>query len=145
MFADKLRLYPTCPEAWESRHLYAVEATPRPSRLTQALHAKSVVYVDSESWFAPYVDTYSRDGQLFQNVLFWLAYRDRAVPEARVAIYPYKRMFQTALVDEDIQDGFSSVVYMPGQETDEHESWYINMGIVTKAFLDPHQLQNFAH
>ena len=53
-------------------------------------------------------------------------------------------MFQTALVDEDIQDGFSSVVYMPGHESEDHESWYINMGIVTKAFLDRHQMQNFA-
>lgn len=51
---------------------------------------------------------------------------------------------QTALVDEDIQSGFSSVVYMPGHESEEHESWYINMGIATKAFLDPHQMQNFA-
>ena len=54
-------------------------------------------------------------------------------------------MFQTALVDEDVQDGFSSVVYMPGHETQDHESWYINMGIVTKAFLDPNQMQNYAH
>ena len=51
---------------------------------------------------------------------------------------------QTALVDEDIQDGFSTVLYMPGHESEDHESWYINMGIVTKAFLDPHQLQNYA-
>ena len=29
------------------------------------------------------------------------------------------RMFQTALVDEDVQDGFSTVVYMPGHETEE--------------------------
>jgi hypothetical protein len=47
-------------------------------------------------------------------------------------------MFQTALVDEDIQNGFSTVLYMPGHESEDHESWYINMGIVTKAFLDPH-------
>jgi len=31
------------------------------------------------------------------------------------------------------------------RESDEHESWYINMGIVTKAFLDPHQMQNLSH
>jgi hypothetical protein len=49
-------------------------------------------------------------------------------------------MFQTALVDEDVEDGFSTVVYMPGRESEERECWYINMGIVTKAFLDPHQL-----
>ena len=70
---------------------------------------------------------------------------DRPVLDAKVAIYPDKRMFQTALVDEDIQDGFSTVLYMPGHESEDHESWYINMGIVTKAFLDPHQLQNYAH
>jgi hypothetical protein len=29
---------------------------------------------------------------------------------------------------------------MPGRETEERECWYINMGIVTKSFLDPHQL-----
>ena len=34
---------------------------------------------------------------------------------------------------------------MPGHESEDHESWYINMGIVTKAFLDPYQMQNFAH
>ena len=26
------------------------------------------------------------------------------------------------------------MVYMPGHVSDEHESWYINMGIVTKCF-----------
>jgi hypothetical protein len=72
-------------------------------------------------------------------------YDDRPVRDAKVAIYPYKRMFQTALVDEDIQDGFSTVLYMPGHEAEDHESWYINMGLVTKTFLDPHQLQNYAH
>ncbi|HEY2486466.1 MAG TPA: hypothetical protein VGI36_15055 [Candidatus Binataceae bacterium] len=54
------------------------------------------------------------------------------MPDARVAIYPFKRMFQTALVDEDVQDGFSTVVYMPGHETEERQCWYINMSIVTK-------------
>jgi hypothetical protein len=54
-------------------------------------------------------------------------------------------MLQTALVDEDVQDCFSTVVYMPGRETEERECWYINMGIVTKGLLDPHQLTMQAH
>jgi hypothetical protein len=70
-----------------NRAISSIEATLRPSHLTQALHATSVIYVDSETWFVPYVDNYSRDGQLFQNVLFWLANRDRSVPKAHVAIY----------------------------------------------------------
>ena len=61
------------------------------------------------------------------------------MPYARVAIYPFERTVQTALVDEDVQYGFSTVVYMPGRETQEHECWYINIGIVTKAFVNPHQ------
>jgi len=55
-------------------------------------------------------------------------------------------MFQTALVDEDIQKRILlSVGDMPGHESEEHESWYINMGIANKAFLDPHQMERLAH
>jgi hypothetical protein len=54
-------------------------------------------------------------------------------------------MFQTSLVDEDVQDGFSTVVYMPGHEKEERGCWFINMGIVTKSFLDSHQLDLQAH
>jgi len=43
------------------------------------------------------------------------------MPEAHEAVYPFKRMFETAIVDEDIQTGFSTISYMPGSEADEHE------------------------
>jgi hypothetical protein len=41
------------------------------------------------------------------------------------------------MVDENIQDGFSTVIYSPGLEAaaEDRESWYINMGIVTDRFL----------
>jgi len=133
-----------CPEAWESRHLYAVEATPRLACLTQALQAKSVVYVDSETWFAPYVDTYSRDGQLFQNVLFWLAYRDRAVPEAHVAVYPFRRQFVVGAARTDLQTGFATMCYLPGIGTPERECWYVNMGAVTRDFFTTRAMSNAA-
>jgi hypothetical protein len=75
---------------------------------------------------------YDREGKLWKTIATFNAYGDRPVPDARVAIYPFKRMFQTALVDEDVQDGCSTVVYMPGHETEERQCWYINMSIVTK-------------
>jgi hypothetical protein len=73
------------------------------------------------------------------------AYRDRPIPDAHVAIWPFKRMFQTALVDEDVTNGFSTVVLSPGVETDEHESWYINMGLATDNFFNPTTMSNAAH
>jgi Protein of unknown function (DUF1329) len=104
-----------------------------------------VIYIDSEGWFLTASDEYDTAGKLWKTVATFNTFDDRPVRDAQVAIYPFKRMFQTALVDEDIQDGFSSVVNMPGHESQDHESWYINMGIVTKAFLDPHQMQNYVH
>ena len=140
-----------CPEAWELRQLYVIEANAKPLSWHQKIGSsgvlipKRVLYIDSEGWFITASDEYDEQGKLWKTIATFNTFGDRPVRDAKVAIYPYKRMFQTALVDEDLQDGFSSVVYMPGHESDEHESWYINMGIVTKAFLDPHQMQNFAH
>ena len=52
--------------------------------------------------------------------------------------------FQTALIDEDLQSGYSTVVYMPGHESDDRECWYINMGVITKQWLDPHRMEMIA-
>ena len=140
-----------CPEAWEMRQLYVIEATAKPLSWHQKIGSsgivipKRVLYIDSEGWFITASDQYDNEGKLWKTIATFNTYGDRPVRDAKVAIYPFKRMFQTALVDEDIQDGFSSVVYMPGHESDEHESWYINTGIVTKAFIDPHQMERLGH
>ena len=140
-----------CPENWEMRQLYVIEATAKPLSWHQKLGSsgviipKRVLYLDSEGWFITASDQYDMEGKLWKTIATFNTFADRPVPDAKVAIYPYKRMFQTALVDEDLQSGFSSVLYMPGHESEDHESWYINMGLVTKAFLDPNQMQNFAH
>jgi len=140
-----------CPEDWEMRQLYVIEATAKPLSWHQKIGSsgvlipKRILYIDSEGWFITASDQYDPEGKLWKTIATFNTFADRPVKDAAVAIYPYKRMFQTALVDEDVQSGFSSVVYMPGHESEDHESWYINMGIVTKAFLDPNQMQNFAH
>jgi uncharacterized protein DUF1329 len=123
-----------CPEAWELRNLYVVEATPRPDRI-HPLQSKTVLYIDSEMWFEPYVDTYDRRGELFQNQIHWLAYRDRPVPDARVAIYPFKREFVVATAQTDVQGGLSTMCYLPSAETNERECWYINMASVDRNFF----------
>jgi Protein of unknown function (DUF1329) len=123
-----------CPENWEMRHLYVLDATPRPGHIN-AIDSRSVIYLDSEMWFEPYIDTYDRAGKLFRSHIYWLAYRDRPVPDARVAIYPFKRGFVVAAVSTDVQSGQATMCYLPGIETPEKECWYINMGAVDKSFF----------
>jgi hypothetical protein len=123
-----------CPEAWEMRHMYIIEATPNRHRVN-ALDSRTVIYMDSEMWFEPYIDTYDRDGKLFRSHIYWLATRDRPVPDAKVAIYPFKRSFVVGAVSTDVQSGLATMCYLPGAETPEHECWYINMGAVEKSFF----------
>ena len=123
-----------CPEAWEMRHMYIVEATPRRDKIN-AIDSKTMIYLDSEMWFEPYIDTYDQKGQLFRSHIYWLAYRDRPVPDAKVAIYPFKREFVVGAVSTDVQSGQATMCYLPGIETPERECWYINMGAVDKSFF----------
>src|SRR6202790_5461491 len=124
-----------CPEAWEMRHMYIVEASPRRELISQALQSKTLVYMDSEMWFEPYIDEYDQKGQLWLNHVWWTAYRDRPVPDAKVAIYPFKREFEVGAVSTDVQSGFATMCYLPGLQTPERECWYINMGAVDKEFF----------
>ncbi len=126
----------TCPERWQMRHMYIVTAEPRRGvNNGEALDSKTVIYMDSEMWFEPYIDTYDRRGQLFRNNVFWLAYRDRPVPDAKIAIYPFKREFVVGSDSTDVQSGLATMCYLPGIETPERECWYINMGAVDRAFF----------
>ena len=132
-----------CPENWEMRRLYVVEATAKP-RYDRSI-PKRTLYIDSEAWFITASDLYDRNGNLWRTIAPYHAYRDRPVPDARVAIYPYKRIFQTALVDMDLEQKYSSVVYMPGRHSPERECWYIDMGVVGKGILVPQTLQRTGH
>ncbi|HUA35170.1 MAG TPA: DUF1329 domain-containing protein [Candidatus Binataceae bacterium] len=132
-----------CPEAWEMRHLYVVEADAKPG--TDLSIPKRTLYLDAEGWFITASDQYDRNGALWKTIATFQTYRDRPVPDAKVAIYPYKRMFQLGLVDQDLQTGVSSVVYMPGPNSEERECWYIDMGTVDNAFFTPEKLQNAGH
>ncbi len=126
-----------CPEAWEMRHIFVVEARPRDVRGTSGnvLDSKTLVYMDSEMWFEPYIDTYDRRGELWSTHIYWLADRDRPVPDAKVAIYPFKRSFVVGAVSTDVQSSLATMCYLPGIETPERECWYINMGAVDKNFF----------
>ena len=132
-----------CPENWEKRHLFVIEATAKPGRGFSI--PRRVLYIDSEGWFITASDQYDREGQLWKTLAAFHTYRDRPVPDARVAIYPYKREFQLGLVDEDVQSGQASTLYMPGAHSPERECWYIDMGVVNNAFLVPQAMEHAGH
>jgi len=99
-----------CPENWEMRQLYAIEADAKQTSLlgTTLSIPKRIFYIDSEAWIITASDQYDREGKLWKTVATFNAYRDRPIAGARVSIWPFKRMFQTALVDEDVTTGFSN-------------------------------------
>ncbi len=132
-----------CPESWELRHNYVVEATPAVGA-ENARDSKTIVYIDTELWFPLDANTYDRRGELRISNIHMVAYRDRPVPDARVAIYPFKRLYVVGAVSTDVQSGLATMCYLPGMETPEHECWYINMGAVDKNFFAPIAMVNAA-
>ena len=135
-----------CPENWELRHLYVIEATAKPRSPLggSALIQKRILYIDSEAWIITASDQFDGQGQLWKTIVTFNTYRDRAVPDAKVAIWPFKRIFETALVDEDVTDGFSTVIYSPGPDSHD-DGWYINMGVVDKTFFTPEKMVQAGH
>jgi Protein of unknown function (DUF1329) len=135
----------SCGDDWELRHLYLVEVTPRPERTQGVLQSKTIVYVDGEGWFNPYVDSYDLKGELWKTQIYINTYRDRPVPDAKIAVYPFKREFGLAASSIDIQTGVSTTCYLPGPDTPERECWYINMGAVDKDFFTTDAMVKAGH
>ena len=141
-----------CPENWEMRRLYIVEATEKPLSWHQSIGTsglsipRRILYIDSEGWFIAASDQYSKDGALWKTLAIFTAYRDNsAIGGGKVAVYPFKRIFQTAMVDEDIVTGFSTISFTPGRETKDPSGWYIDLGLIPPDYLDPHQMEIVGH
>src|SRR5277367_5091087 len=135
-----------CPENWEMRHLYVIEATAKPGSPLGGgvITPTRILYIDSEGWFITASDQFSDQGQLWKTIATFHAYRDRTTPQANVTIFPFKRIFETALVDEDVTSGFSTVVFTPGQDSRD-DSMFINMGAVDRTFFTPEKMVQAGH
>jgi len=130
-----------CPENWEMRHLYVIEATAKPRSVLggDVITPKRILYIDSEGWFITASDQFNEKGQLWKTIATFHTYRDRPTLQSSVAIYPFKRIFETALVDEDVTSGFSTVVFTPGPNNRD-DSLFINMGAVDRNFFTPEKM-----
>ena len=135
-----------CPENWEMRHLYVIEATAKPGSPLGGgvITPTRILYIDSEGWFITASDQFNDQGQLWKTIATFHAYRDRTTPQANVTIFPFKRIFETALVDEDVTSGFSTVVFTPGQDSRD-DSMFINMGAVDRTFFTPEKMVQAGH
>jgi hypothetical protein len=133
-----------CPDPFQLRHLYVVEAHERSSRLSSPLYSREIIYIDSEADFPMFVDMYDRNGELFNNYTSWLNYSDRAQPGSRVAIYPFKREFQVGSSTVNVQSGFSSVCYHPSSQAPSRDAWFINMGAVDRSWFTPEAMARAA-
>ena len=109
------------------------------------MQSKTIVYVDGEAWSNPYVDSYDRKGELWKTQIYLGTYRDRPVPDAKIAVYPFKREFGTAATSLDVQTGMATTCYLPSPNTAERECWYINMGAVDKEFISTDSLVKAGH
>jgi hypothetical protein len=123
-----------CPENWEMRHLYVIQADAKPGQNLMIPHR--VLYVDSEGWFITASDQYDPEGRLWKTLVNYIAYSDRSQPDSRVAVYPYRRFFPVAMVDKDLLNGYDSVAFMPSPTSQERDSWYVNMGAVDNSFFN---------
>jgi Protein of unknown function (DUF1329) len=120
-----------CAENWEMRNLYIIEADPK----TAPTNVKTIVYLDSETWFTPYLETYMPSGEMQESSVYYIGYGDRSMPQANVAVYPFKRLFITTARSFDSREGVLTRCYLPGPDTEDTEGWYINLGTVDREFF----------
>ena len=132
-------------ENWELRHLYVIEATAKARSPIggQVLFPKRVFYIDAEGWFITGSDLYGPKGQMAKTIVNYHAYSDRPSDNASPS-WPFKRMFETAMVEEDLSDGFSTVVYTPGHESVD-DGLQINAGAVDRDFFTPEKMVQAGH
>lgn len=133
-----------CPDPWQLRQQYVVEATERKERVGSPLFSRDLIYIDSEADFPMFVDMYDRAGALYKNYTSWMNYSDRAQEGARIAIYPFKREFQVGSSTVDVQDGLSGVCYHPSENAPTRDSWFINMGAVDREWFTPEAMARAA-
>jgi hypothetical protein len=134
-----------CPEDWEMRKVYVIEADARrPSYAgDRPPVSRRILYIDSQGWFITASDQYDRAGGLWKAIVIFNTVRDRQYPESKTAVYSFPRILQTALVDEDVTDGYSTILFTPNPERGRHDTWFINQGIVSQHWITPERFTTF--
>jgi hypothetical protein len=136
-----------CPEDWELRHVYVIEADAhRQGRFGDVPPiAKRVLYIDSQGWFITASDQYDHGGNLWKTIAIFNTVRDREYEDSKTAVYSFKRLFQTAMVDEDVQSGYSTIFFTPSPDRPPHDTWFINQGVISPRWIVPNRYTTYRH
>ncbi len=128
-----------CPEDWEMRHVYVIEADARrPATFADVpAIAKRILYIDSQGWFITASDQYDHYDRLWKTLAIFNTVRDREYPNSKAAVYSFDRLFQTALVDEDVQSGYSTILFTPSPDRPQHDTWFVNQGVISERWIVP--------
>jgi hypothetical protein len=128
-----------CPENWELRHVYVIEADARRQGRFGDIPpiAKRILYIDSQGWFITASDQYDHSGSLWKTLAIFNTVRDREYPDSKAAVYSFPRLFQTAMVDEDVQSGYSTIFFTPNPDRPRHDTWFINQGVISPHWIVP--------
>jgi len=134
-----------CPEDWEMRHVYVIEADAhREGRFGDVPPiAKRILYIDSQGWFIPASDQFDHAGNLWKTLAIFNTVRDREYPDSKAAVYNFPRLFQTAMVDEDVQSGYSTIFFTPTPDRPPHDTWFINQGVISSRWIVPNRYTTY--
>jgi hypothetical protein len=109
------------------RNLCVIEAT---ATARPFLGGNAIVprrYFDSERWLVAAWNLVNSNGELGKTIATFQADRDRPAPSVWINVWPWKRMFGTVAVDEDLTCGFSTIMYaLPREGTGEYR--HVNSG-----------------
>jgi len=134
-----------CPENWELRHVYVIEADARRNGGFGDIPpiARRILYIDSQGWFVTASDQYDHGGNLWKTLAIFNTVRDREYPDSKTAVYSFNRLFQTAMVDEDVQSGYSTILFTPSPDRPPHDTWFINQGVISSHWIIPNRFTTY--
>ncbi len=134
-----------CPENWEMRRVYVIEADAKRAGYLgdRPPIIRRILYIDAEGWFITASDQYDHNGQLWKTLAIFNTVRDREFPDSRISIFPFPRLFQTAMVDEDVQSGYSTILYTPNPQRPDRDTWFINQGVISRHWIVPQRFTTY--
>jgi len=80
---------------------------------------------------------------LWKTLAIFNTVRDREYPDSKAAVYSFDHLLQTALVDEDVQSGYSTVLFTPSPNRARRDTWFVDQGIISQRWIVPQRFTTF--
>jgi len=80
---------------------------------------------------------------LWKTLAIFNTVRDREYPDSKAAVYSFDHLLQTAMVDEDVQSGYSTILFTPSPHRARHDTWFVDQGIISQRWIMPQRFTTF--